>query len=405
MKKCLALVCGLLAAAIGVYAQPPAAAVYGQADFTSSQANRGGPASAETLNYPLGLLVDGAGGLYVADRNNHRVLYFAPDGDTVADHVYGQHGDLTAHIVNNDGSGNSGGASANNLAMPTGIVLDSAGGLFVADRDNRRVLYFAPDGDTTADRVYGQYGNFNTNMINNDGSGNYGEPGRENFSAFILGITIDSQDGLYVSDSASHRILYFANDGDTVADRVYGQWDTFTSGVRNNDGDGRIGPANARSLNFPRGLAVDASDGLYVADRDNNRILYFANDGDTVADRVFGQYDNLDSNVPANDGSGASGAPSVQNLIQPKAVVVDASSGIWIADSLQHRILYFANDGDTVADRVFGQAGSFTTGAVNANGGPGPETFSLPQGLALDAAGQLYVSDTGNNRVLVIPGG
>jgi sugar lactone lactonase YvrE len=86
-------------------------------------------------------------------------------------------------------------------------------------------------------------------------------------------------------------------------------------------------------------------------------------------------------------------------------VVVDASSGIWIADSLQHRILYFANDGDTVADRVLGQAGSFTTGAVNANGGPGPETFSLPQGLALDAAGQLYVSDTGNNRVLVIPGG
>ncbi len=368
-------------------------AVYGQPDFASGGANQNGAAGPNTLNYPLGITMDDSNGLYVADRNNHRVLYFANDGDQNADRVYGQYGDLNAHISNNDGQGNSGAPNTDNLSMPTAVVLDSQGGLYVTDRDNHRVLYFANDGNTTADRVYGQFGSFNTNMVNNDSTGNYGEPSANNFSTYILGIAIDSQDGIYVSDSASHRVLYFANDGDTTADRVYGQWDNFNTGVRNNDGTGRIGAPNANSLNFPRGLAVDTSDGLYVADRDNNRILYFANDGNTTADRVYGQFGDFFFFVETNDGSGGIGVPSPDNLSHPKAIALGPQGGLYVADSFHHRVLYFANDGDTTANGIYGSGDSSAPSGNNLNG---------PQGIVVAADGRFYVSDTGNNRILAV---
>lgn len=315
--------------------------------------------------------------------------------------IYGQ-ADFTSNGVNRGG-----GAGADTFNTPLGITLDAEGGLYVADRDNHRVLYFANDGNTSADRVYGQAGNFGTNMVNNDGAGNYGEPTENNFGAYILGITIDSDDGIYVSDSSNHRILYFANDGDTTADRVYGQWDNFNTDTRNNDGTGRIGATSANSLNFPRGLAVDATNGLYVADRDNNRILYFANDGNTSADRVFGQYGDFTTNIESNDGGGNSGAPNADNLSHPKSMAIGPNGGLYITDTLHHRILYFANDGDTTADGSGGQFSNFETGVANNDGNGNSGSTSMdnvngPQGIVIDANGLIYVSDTNNNRVLVI---
>ena len=381
--------------------------VFGQPDFDSGSANRGGQAGADTLNTPLGLAVDANGGLYVADRNNHRVLHYANDGDATADQVYGQFGDFSAHIANNDGTGNSGAPSADNLNMPLAVGVDSRGGLYVADRDNHRVLYFANDGNTTADRVYGQFGSFSVNMTNNDGTGNYGEPSADNLGTYVLGLVVDQQDGLYVSDSTNHRVLYYANDGDTTADRVYGQFGSFTSGVRNNDGTGRLGSPSADSLNFPRGLALDVSGGLYVADRDNNRLLYFVNDGDTTADRVYGQFGSFVTNVESNDGAGNVGAPSADNLSHPKAVAVGPLGGLYVADTLHNRLLYFANDGDTTADGSAGQFKDFTTGVPNNDGTGNPGVVSInnlngPQGIIVRPDAKFYVSDTGNHRVLLV---
>ncbi len=397
---------GLAALAVSaVYAYTPLA-LYGQADATSGAPNRGGTAGADTFNYPLGIEKDADGGMYVADRNNHRVLYFANDGDTTADKVYGQFGDFTAHISNNNGSGNSGAPSADNLSMPTAVALDSAGGLFVADRDNHRVLYFAPDGDTTADRVYGQASKFTTNMVQNDGAGNYSEPSADNLGTYILGLAVDSQDGLYVSDSSNHRVLYFANDGDTTADRVYGQFGDLTTNARNNDGSGRRGTPSADSLNFPRGIAVDANDGLYIADRDNNRVLYFNPGDDTTADRVFGQYGNFNTNVESNDGSGNVGTPNADNFSHPKDIGIGPEGGVYVSDTLHHRILYFRNDGNTTAEGTLGQFMNLTTGAANndgsgADGTPSMDNLKEPQGVFIDAAGVIYITDTGNNRLLV----
>jgi hypothetical protein len=383
---------------------PDATRVYGQPDFDSNAAGH----DANGLVFPIGLAEDTSGGVYVADRNNSRVLYYASDGDTTADRVYGQPDELGSYTQNYDGVGGSGLPSAETLNFPVAIALDADDSLYVTDRENHRVLYYAPDGDTTADRVYGQFNTFTTNPPNNDGLGGTGLPSAASIGVFALGVLADSSGGLYISDSSNNRVLYFEPGGDTNADVVYGQFGTFTSGAKNNDGSGQPGTPSAESLNFPRGLAQDSDGGLYVADRENHRVLYFADAGDTVADRVYGHSGSFTSGVPNDDGTGNTGSPTAENFNQPPSVALDANEGLYVADRDNNRVLYFANDGDTMADWVFGQAGSFTTNIINndgsgASGEPSALTLNHPQFVMVAADGSLFISDTGNNRVLVLP--
>ena len=383
---------------------PAATRVYGQPDFASNAAGH----DANGLVFPIGLAEDERGGVYVADRNNSRILYYAPDGDTTDDRVYGQHDELGSYTQNYDGVGGSGLPSAETLNFPVAISLDADDGLYVTDRENHRVLYYAPDGDTTADRVYGQFNTFTTNPPNNDGLGGTGLPSAASIGVFALGVLADSSGGLYISDSSNNRVLYFAPGGDTNADVVYGQFGTFTSGAKNNDGSGQPGTPSAENLNFPRGLVLDNSGGLYVADRENHRVLYFADAGDPVADRVYGHSGSFTSGVPNDDGTGNTGSPTAENFNQPPSVALDANEGLYVADRDNNRVLYFANDGDTTADWVFGQAGSFTTNIINndgsgASGEPSAHTLNHPQFVMVASDGSLFISDTGNNRVLVLP--
>ena len=121
--------------------------------------------SADSLCYPVGVAVDGAGNLYVADDGNSRVLeYNTPlTTDTTADTVFGQGGNFTSDDCDN------GGFSANSLCYPDGVAVDGAGNLYVADTDNSRVLeYNTPLTNTTADTVFGQGGSFTESDCNTD---------------------------------------------------------------------------------------------------------------------------------------------------------------------------------------------------------------------------------------------
>ncbi len=385
---------------------PKATVVYGQPDFAGNDANQDGQVTATTMFFPLGIVIDSSGGIFVADRNNNRVLHF-PKDKTTPDRVYGQFSNFTTNVKNNDGTGKSGAPSADNLNNPTALALDGKGGLYVADRDNHRILHFANDGRMTADRVYGQFGNFTTNLVNNDGEGHSGEPSAENIGTFTLGLIVDKDNGLYVSDSLNNRVLYFASDSGTKAVRVYGQFGKFNTGIKNNDGQGKTGLPTANGLNFPRGLALDSKGGLFVTDRDNQRILHFPKDL-TTPDRVYGQFGKFTDGVANNNGNGntGSGAASAENLFNPRYIAVDSSDGLYVADANNNRALYFANDGDTKADRVYGQFGSFTVNVLNNDGKgaprlPSADNLAGPQGIAVGPDGRVYISDSGNNRVLM----
>jgi hypothetical protein len=175
-----------------------ASQVFGQPNFTSNTANNGG-ISASTLNAPGYAKVDAAGNLYVTDYTNNRVLvYNTPlSSDTVADRVFGQPNFTTS-------TANTGGISAQTMNNPDGIAFDAAGNLYISDQANHRILvFFSPLTSTgTANRVFGQGGNFTSNNANNGGrsAGSLRLP---------TGLALDAKGNLYVCDNFNNRILSY----------------------------------------------------------------------------------------------------------------------------------------------------------------------------------------------------
>ena len=346
-----------------------AGVVYGQGGrFTSNAANYGG-VSASSLSNTQGMVVDNNGNLYVSDGGNNRVLLY-PAGSTTATRVYGQNGSFT------DNAANNGGVSANSLSNPQGIAIDSSGNLYVADQNNNRVLFY-PAGSTTATRVYGQNGSFTTNSANSNG-----------VSATTLaqpfGLALDNGGSLYVTDYLNNRVLFYPS-GSTTATQVYGQGGSFTSNNMNNGG------LSASSLNQPTGVALDSSGDLYVADIYNNRVLFYPY-GSTTATEVYGQGGSFSSNAANNGGVTAS------SLNNPMTIALDSSGDLYVVDRSNNRVLFYPF-GSTAATRVYGQANDFTASSSN-NGGLSANSLSQPWAVALDASGNLYVTDYSNNRVL-----
>jgi len=235
---------------------------------------------------------------------------------------------------------------------------------------------------TTADVVYGQLGSFTTN--------NYGAGGiNANSLAGPQAVALDSSGNLYVADTYDNRVLFYPA-GSTTATRVYGQLGSFTT---NNYGAGGI---NANSLNLPVGLAVDSSGNLYVADNQNNRVLFYPS-GSTTATRVYGQLGSFTSNTEN------AGGISANSLLEPEYLTLDSSDNLYVADQANSRVLFYPA-GSTTATQVYGQFGSFTTGTVN-NGGISSNSLEGPIGIALDSSGNLYVIDQINSRALFYPSG
>jgi len=262
-------------------------AVYGQlGSFTSSVSNNGG-LSATSLYQPDGVVVDKSGNLYVADLQNSRVLFY-PAGSTTATRVYGQGGSFST------GTQNASGINANSLNNPVGLALDSSGNLYVADWNNNRVLFY-PSGSTTATRVYGQGGLFSTNSANNGGVSAASLNGPQS-------VALDSNSNLYVADTYNNRVLFYPS-GSTTATQVYGQGGSFTTSTANNGG------VSATSLNNPYGVALDSGGNLYVADYNNNRVLFYP-PANTTATQVYGELGSFAANTANNGGVSANSLDS-----------------------------------------------------------------------------------------------
>ncbi len=231
----------------------------------------------------------------------------------------------------------------------------------------------------TAGVVYGQGGSFTSVAPNNGGVAN-------GFS-LLSNVTVDASGNLYVADGGNNRVLFYPQ-GSTTPTRVYGQNGSFTSNSPN------IGGAvSANGLSNPIGVVVDSSGDLYVADQNNNRVLFYPV-GQTTPTRVYGQ-------PGFNTGGQNFGGISASSLFDPWGLAVDAGGGLYVADYVNSRVLFYPA-GSTTATRVYGQNGSFTSNSAN-NGGVSADSLSQPTGVALDASGDLYVADIFNNRVLFYP--
>jgi sugar lactone lactonase YvrE len=356
-------------------------AILGQPNGFSNTINNGG-LDADSLALPYYSTFDAAGNLYTADTANHRVLiYMKPmTTDHVADKVVGQP-DLNSNAANN------GGISASTLNSPTGLAVDSAGNLWVADSGNNRVLeYDSPmTTDTVADRFIGQP-NFTSFAANNGGL-------NASSLSFPMGVAVDSAKNVYVADYVNNRVLEYNNPiatADRVADIVFGQPGFFT-GIPDNGG------VSDSSLDNPCGVAVDKNDNLWVADMSNSRVLEY--DKPTllgrIADRVLGQ--------PSFAGQAANfGGIAAGSLAGPYGVTTDANGNVYVADTYNHRTLFYTAPiatSDRIADHVYGQP-DFNSNTAN-NGGLGDTTEWYPIGTAVSPTGDVSITEYGNNRTMM----
>jgi sugar lactone lactonase YvrE len=151
-------------------------------------------------------------------------------------------------------------------------------------------------------------------------------------------------------------------------------------------------------LCFPSGVAVDGAGNLYVVDQGNNRVLEY--------DDPFAT-DTQPDTVFGQGGSFTSsacnkgGTISAATLCNPSGVAVDSAGNVYISDGSNSRVLEFDMPlvTDTRADRVFGQHGPFNSGTCN-SGGVSAGSLCVAAAVALDKAGDLYVEDAGNFRAL-----
>ena len=393
--------------------------VFGQPDFVSGGCNDGG-LSATSLCDPTGVAVDGGGNLYVADNGeypyysgNSRVLeYYNPlalgggtpgtpgsAGDNTADLVFGQ-----ADFVSN-GCNNYGGLSATSLCYADGVAVDGAGNLYVADTWNSRVLEYSTPLTTgmTANLVFGQP-DFVSSSCNNGGES-------ATSLCYPTEAATDSAGDLYVADNGYYYYYYYYSNnrvleyytpltpgggtpgtpgsaGDTTADLVIGQ-PSFTSSGCNDGG------LNASGLCNPLGVGLDGAGNLYVADNGNNRVLMYdaTLTSSMAANSVLGQDDFAHNVANLVDGAGVNNAPGV---------AVDSAGNLYVADSNNHRVLGWSAASiatGAAADRVIGQS-NFLDNSANEGGPVSASSLNYPTFVAVDAAGNLYVSDSGNNRVL-----
>jgi hypothetical protein len=229
--------------------------------------------------------------------------------------------------------------------------------------------------NATGNSVWGQNGSFTTST--STGSQSFSNP---------RGIAIDSSGGLYVADSGNNRVLYFPANSQT-ATRVYGQLGSFTSNTANNGG------VSANSLRVPTAVAVDSNNGVYISDTYNSRVLYYIS-GSTTASFVYGQAGSF------TNGS-SSGSATASNFWDPKSIALDSNNNLYIIDGLCPRVLFFPV-GSATATRVYGQNGSFTSCSSNLNTNT-LDNLSQPVSVFVSSSGTVYIADyqfTGTNSTI-----
>ncbi|MCI0462179.1 MAG: hypothetical protein L0Z62_34945, partial [Gemmataceae bacterium] len=274
--------------------------------FGGGFAGDGGQALFARLNNPHGVVVDTAGNLYIADSGNSRIRKVSATGVITPFAGSGTYGGWDCY----------GEARCAALTFPTSLALDRQGNLYMADRDNDRIRKITSEGRISTVAGSGWAG---AQLFTGDGG-----PATQAHLNKIEGVAVDSEGGIYIADTWNQRIRKVVPTG--VINTVVGSG---PAGMRNGGFSGDGGPATSARLNFPRGVAIDNSRNIYIADSANDRIRIVTPQGQIST--VLGGLDPL-------AGFGQATHPSLR-LRSPGTVAVDSVGNLFIADTGNHRVL------------------------------------------------------------------
>lgn len=233
---------------------------------------------------PIGIDVDAAGNLYVADQLNHLIRKITPDGA----------------VTTFAGSGNSGSSNGTGIlaefSIPSGVALDALGNIYVADTGNNLIRKITPDGVVTTLAGSGQAGK-------TDGAG------IDASFTEASNLTVDASGNVYVADPFNNLIRKITPDGTVTTLAGTGQ-------VGNVDGVG-----TEASFHHPNGMAVDKDGNLFVADLYNNIIRKITPDGTVsryVGTGIYGMTNGLVTEAEFG---------------YPSDVAIDASGNMYVSES------------------------------------------------------------------------
>jgi sugar lactone lactonase YvrE len=314
----------------------------------------GGPATEACLDGPWGVAVDTAGGIYFADDANSVIRKVDRTGtiSTVAGN--GTYGEFC---------GDGGPATRACLNQAWDVTVDASGNLFIADSINNRIRRV--DSTGTIRTVAGSA---------TEGFCGDGGPATSACLAWPHSVAVDASGNLFIADHDNARIRRVDTSGTITTVAGNGTWAYC--------GDG--GPATSACLRYPTGVAVDAAGNVFIADSGNHRIRRVNPAGTITTVAGNGEYWFCGDGGPATSAC----------LSAPGDVAVDAVGNLYIADEHQNRIRRV----DT-AGTIRTIAGSGPAGFCGDGGAATEACLDGPRGVAVDAAGRVFIGDYHNRRV------
>jgi hypothetical protein len=343
----------------------------------------GRPAITARLPAPLGIALDKAGSLYIADAVTSRIrkvdaisgIITTVAGSGSLDLIRGLEPNVSVGSGNGGFGGDGGPATRALLNATQHVAVDVAGNLYIADLANNRVRKVDTQGIITT-------------VVGTGQKGFAGDGGPATAAQIVRpqSIAVDRASNLYIADNGNQRVRKVDSSG-IITTVAGGGKDAVTDGAA----------ATTVALNRARELAVDGAGNLFIADGGLNRILKVSPSG-----RI--------SIVAGTGTAGFSGdggkAPAAQINGGWMAMAVDSAGNLFFADANNHRIRKVSPDGTISTVAGSGPAGAGIPGSFAGDGGPATAArlWAPGWGVAIDAAGNLLFSDPGNRRIRKVVG-
>jgi len=326
----------------------------------------GGPATAASLNNPASVAADATGNLYIADTGNH-----------VIRRVDAKTGLITT--VAGDGTptagGDNGPATSAQVGDPSGIAVDGQGNIYVSEPGLGVVRKIAAATGTIT-----TYAGNPTATSTGDGG-----PATSALLSNPQGLALDAKGNLYVTsgfvvrrvDAGTGTITTYAGNGE------YGY-------------TGDNGPAANATFEQPVAISFDKAGNLYIADSGAGVVRKVAT-GTTTVTTIAGKLSYQDPNGAIGDGGAATSA----YLSRPGGIAVDGSGNVYIADSGDNEVRV-VNAQTGIINAFAGNANLYCAGIEGDGGTAIAATVCEPEGIALDASGNLYIAELNEARIRLV---